>query len=44
VRQIERRLLAELRSTLGEVRGARPKAPERRRGPARREMALAASI
>lgn len=44
VRQIERRLLEELRRTLGEVRRTRPRAPTRRRGPARREMALAASV
>jgi RNA polymerase sigma-32 factor len=44
VRQIERRLLDELRCALGEARGAMPKAPERRRGPARREMALAAAV
>jgi RNA polymerase sigma-32 factor len=44
VRQIERRLLDELRCTLGEARGARPRVHTRRRGPARREMAFAASV
>jgi RNA polymerase sigma-32 factor len=43
VRQIERRLLAELRGVLGEEGSAPRKTPRRRRGPAPREMAVAAA-